>query len=78
MALASIIFLCSLHVNPLIEDYTEVFYIIEECDVVTLQCKMIFGGGPEFTSQVEVLSLIVIAFYVPTLTSRLSSNETSL
>jgi hypothetical protein len=44
---------------------------------VILQCKMRFGG-PEFRRQVEVLSVMFIAFYVPTLTSRLNSTETSL
>jgi hypothetical protein len=45
--------------NPLIEDYTEIFYMIIEWDVPTVQCMMGFGGpnlmrkanGLDFSSQ---------------------------
>jgi hypothetical protein len=51
--------------------------MIEEGDVMTIQCKKSFGRL-EFTRKVNVLSLIFIDFYVPTLTLRLNSTETSL
>jgi hypothetical protein len=40
--LASIISMCSIHValcNPFIEDYTEIFYMIDKGDIPSIQCK---------------------------------------
>jgi hypothetical protein len=30
--------------NPLIEDYTEIFYMIDEGDITSIQCKMSLRG----------------------------------
>jgi hypothetical protein len=63
--------------NPLIKDYTEIFYIIDKRDMPSIRCKMNLGR-PKSTRKVDCLSLIFIDFYVPVLTPRLYSNETSL
>jgi hypothetical protein len=39
-ALASVIFICSL----LVEGYSEIFYVIDEGDIPSSQCKMNFRG----------------------------------
>jgi hypothetical protein len=62
--------------NPLIEDYTEIFYMTDEGDTLYTQCKMSLRG-PMSMRTVDGLSLIFIGFYVSVLTTRLNSNETS-
>jgi hypothetical protein len=65
--------------NPLIEDYTQVFYMIDERDtrIPSIQCKMSLNGTKS-ARKVDDLRLIFIDFYVPALTPRLNSTETSL
>jgi hypothetical protein len=63
--------------NPLIEDYTEVLYTIEEEDIASIQYKMSLRGSMPMRN-VDVLRLIFMDIYVPALTSRFSSIETSL
>jgi hypothetical protein len=63
--------------NPLIEDYSGIFYMITEGGIPSIQCKMSLKG-PKSVSKVDGLSLILIDFYVPALTPRLISTETSL
>jgi hypothetical protein len=63
--------------NPFIEDYTQIFYMTYEGDIPSIQCKMSFRG-PKSMGKVDGLSLIYIDFFVPTLTSRFNSTETSL
>jgi hypothetical protein len=52
-ALASVISMCSLHViNPLIDDYTQIFYMTDEGNIPSLECKMSWpkyekSGWPE-------------------------------
>jgi hypothetical protein len=41
---ASINFLCSSSCNPLIEDYTQIFSMIEEEDISSIQYKTSLGG----------------------------------
>jgi hypothetical protein len=60
--------------NPLIEDWTEIVYIIDEGDIPSVQFKMSLSG-PKSIRKVDGLSL---DFYVPALTPRLSNTETSL
>jgi hypothetical protein len=62
--------------TPLIEDYSEIFYILEG-DVPPVRCKMSLRGAKSMR-KVYGLSLILIEFYVPALTPRLNSIETSL
>jgi hypothetical protein len=63
--------------NPLIEDYIQIFYMIDEWDIPSVQCKMIVSGHKPMR-KVDVLSFILIDFYVLALTSRLNSIETLL
>jgi hypothetical protein len=63
--------------NPFIKDYTEIFYMIEEGGVLSIQCKMGLRG-PKSMGKLDVLNIILIDFYVPVLTPRLSRSETSL
>jgi hypothetical protein len=63
--------------NPLIEDYTEIFYMIAEGDIPSMQCNLNLRG-PKSMRKVDDLSLIFIDFCVPTLTSSLNSSDTSL
>jgi hypothetical protein len=63
--------------NILIQVYTEIFYIIEDGDMPFIQCKMSVKE-PKSMSKVDGLSLVFIDFYVPALTPRLNSTETSL
>jgi hypothetical protein len=60
-----------------IEDYTEIFYMIDEGNVPSVQCKMRLRG-PKCTRKVDGLSLIFIYVYVPVLIRSLKSTETSL
>jgi hypothetical protein len=61
----------------LIKDYTEIFYMTDEGDMPSIQCKTSLRG-PKSMGKVDCLSLIFIDFYVPGLTPRLSSSETWL
>jgi hypothetical protein len=63
--------------NPLIEDYTEIFYMIVKGDIPSIQCKMSLRGHT-FMRRVAGLSLIFIYFFVRALTPCLNSTETSL
>jgi hypothetical protein len=63
--------------NPLIEVYTEIFYMIDEGDVPSVQCKMSLSGAKSMR-KFDGLGLIFIEFYVPALTPCLNSIETSL
>jgi hypothetical protein len=49
--------------NPLIEDYTEIFYMIDEGDIPSIHCKMVLRG-PKSMRKVYGLSLIFIDFHV--------------
>jgi hypothetical protein len=49
--------------NPLIEDYTEIFYMAGEGDVPSVQCKMSLRR-PKSMRKVDGLSLILIDFHV--------------
>jgi hypothetical protein len=66
-------FLC----KPLIEDNTEIFYMIDERDVPSVQCKRSLRR-PKSMRKVDCLSLIFIDLYVPVLTPSLNSTETLL
>jgi hypothetical protein len=57
--------------NPLIEDYTQLFYMIDERDVLSVECEVRLRLS---TSMREVggLSFIFSDFNVPALASRLS------
>jgi hypothetical protein len=63
--------------NPLNEDYTEIFYMIDEGDIPSSQCKMSLRG-PKSMRKVDGLSHMFIDFYFPALTPRLSGTEISL
>jgi hypothetical protein len=60
-----------------IEDYTEIFYISDKGDIPPIQCKLSLTG-PKSMRIVNGPSFIFIDFYVPALTPRLNSAETSL
>ena len=62
--------------NPLIEDYTKIFYMAHENYTSSVQCKMCLRE-PECMRKVDELSCMIIDFYVPALMQRLSSTETS-
>jgi hypothetical protein len=49
--------------NPLIEDYTEIFYMIDKGDIPSIQCKMPLRESKSM-SKVGGLRLIFIDFYV--------------
>jgi hypothetical protein len=51
--------------------------MIDEGDIPSIQCTMSLRG-PKSMRKVDGMSRIFIDFYVPALTSRLSSIETSL
>jgi hypothetical protein len=63
--------------RPLIEDYTELLYMIDEGDNLSIQCTMTLRESKSMR-RVDGLSFILIDFYVPALTPQLSSTETSL
>jgi hypothetical protein len=69
--------MCSLHVIPFIEEYTEIFHTTDEEDIPSIQCKMSLKGL-KYMRKVDGLSLIFIDFYVPVLTPCLNDTETSL
>jgi hypothetical protein len=62
--------------NLLIEDYTDLFYIIDKGDNPSIQCKVKLRQLKSVIKQ--GLSLMFINFYVPELKTRLSSTENSL
>jgi hypothetical protein len=51
--------------------------MIDEGDIPSIQCKMNLRGSKSMR-KVDDLSLLIMEFYVPALTPRLSSTETSL
>jgi hypothetical protein len=63
--------------NPLIEDYTQMLYMIDEGDFPSIQCKMSLRG-PKSKRKIDGLCLIFVDFYVPALTPRVSRTETAL
>jgi hypothetical protein len=63
--------------NPLIEDYSEIFYMIDEGNVPSIQYELSLRGS-ESVREVGGQSLILIDFNVPAITPRLNSTETSL
>jgi hypothetical protein len=62
--------------NPLIEDYTEIFHMIDKEDIPSFQCKMSLRR-PKSVKKVDSVSLIFIDIYIQALTPRLNSTETS-
>jgi hypothetical protein len=65
--------------NPLIEDYTQIFNMIDEVAILPIQCEMsLMGPNSMRKVHVDCLSSIFIDFYVPVLTPRLSRTDTSL
>jgi hypothetical protein len=50
--------------NPLTENYAEIFYMIDEQDSPSIQCKMSLRR-PKSIRRVDGLELIFIDFYVP-------------
>jgi hypothetical protein len=63
--------------NPLIEDYTKIFYMAHENYISSVQCKMCLRE-PECMRKVDELSFMIIDFYVPALIQRLNNTETSM
>jgi hypothetical protein len=63
--------------NPPIEDYNDIFYMINDRDILSISCKMCLRG-PKSMRKVDNLSPIFINFYVPEFTPRLNSTKTSL
>jgi hypothetical protein len=59
------------------KEYTKIFYVIDKGDIPPIQCK-IKVSGPESIRKVDDLHFIFIDFYVPAVTPRLNSSETSL
>jgi hypothetical protein len=53
------------------------FYMIDKGDIRSIQCKMSLRGA-KYMRNVDGLSLIFIDSYVPALSPRLNSTETSL
>jgi hypothetical protein len=63
--------------NPLIEDYTEIYYMIHKGDIPSIQYTSEMSlREKKSMRKVDGLNLIFIDFYVPSLTPRLSSIET--
>jgi hypothetical protein len=63
--------------NPLVEDYTEVLYIISKRVVLTVQCEMNLTW-PNSMTEVDDPSFIFIDFQVTALASRLYRIQTAL
>jgi hypothetical protein len=61
----------------LIEDYTEIFYMIQEGDVPFVQCEVSLRG-PKSMRDVDGPNLIFIDFNVPALELRINWIETAL
>jgi hypothetical protein len=57
--------------NPLIEDYTEILYMIQEGDVSSIQCEMSVRWSKSMR-EVDDTRFILIDFNVSALSSRLS------
>jgi hypothetical protein len=74
--LASNISICRLHA-PLIGDCTEIFYMIDEGNILSIQYKMDLRGL-KYMRNVDGQKLIFIDFYIPTLTELLDSTENAL
>jgi hypothetical protein len=74
--LKAFVSIISMSACTLIEDYTQIFYMIHKGDIPSIQCKMSLMR-PKSMRKVDGLSLIFIDFYVPALT-RLNSNENLL
>jgi hypothetical protein len=60
-----------------IEDYTEIFYVIDKGDIPSIEGKMCLGD-PECMRKVDGLSLIFIDIYLPAFKPLVSVTETSL
>jgi hypothetical protein len=58
------------------EDYTEIFYMIDKGNIPFIQRKMNHRWCKSMR-KVDGLNLIFIHFYVPALTPRLNSTDTS-
>jgi hypothetical protein len=63
--------------NPLIEDYTEIFCMIDEGDIPSIQCTTSLRG-PKSRRKVDGLSPIIIDFCIPVFTLSLNSIMTVL
>jgi hypothetical protein len=61
----------------LIEDYTQIFYMIGREDIPAIQYKISLRG-PKYVREVVGLSLIFVNFCVAELTPCLNGTETSL
>jgi hypothetical protein len=72
-ALPSIISMCGMYLILL----TQIIYTIDEEGVLYIQCKMSLRG-PKSMRKLDGLNPVLIDFYVPALTPRLSRSETSL
>jgi hypothetical protein len=49
--------------NPLIEDYTEIFYVIDEGDIPSIQCKMSLRGPKFMTVDSQLTVLLITSRY---------------
>jgi hypothetical protein len=63
--------------NPLVEDYTDVFYMNHKGDVPSVQCEMSLRRSNSMRD-VDSSSFIFINFNVPAIEPRLSLIETTL
>jgi hypothetical protein len=63
--------------NPLIEDYTEIIYMIDKRDIASIE-HMVSLRRPKSMRKADGLSLIFIDFHIPVLTPCLNSTETLL
>jgi hypothetical protein len=63
--------------NPLIEDYSKTFYIIDKGNIPSIECRTSLTE-PKSIRNIDNLSLIFIDFYDPALTPVHSSIEISL
>jgi hypothetical protein len=64
-------------VQSIIEDYTEIFCMIDEGDIPSIYCTASLRG-PKSVRKVDGLNFILIDFYVPTLKTYLNITEISL
>jgi hypothetical protein len=63
--------------NPLINDYADIFYTIDEGVIPSIQCKTCLKRLKSMR-KIDVLNVIFAVFCGPALKSRLNSTETSL
>jgi hypothetical protein len=63
--------------NPFIEDYAEIFYMIDKGDIPSIQCKVSLRG-PKSMREADGLSLIFNNFYVPGADSHYIASEQTL